>query len=99
MRIPRLVVLGLFLFSAAAIAFALFYRGLLGMAIYDTHFQRADAVYHSLTREQADFFDVAYDYISASYSVFLILMNALWAAGSIYLLCKLRAANAKGKNA
>ena len=85
-RLPVLVFILAMLFSTAVIAFAFFYRGLVGMHLYDMHMEEAESLNRAITRQQQAFVGLSFDYISGVYSFFLVITNIVWIATSCYLL-------------
>ena len=89
-KLPIFIVCGVTLFSVAVVSFALFYRSLVGMQLYDMHSTEAEAVNRALTSQQQHFLGVCFDTISGIYSFFLVITNLAWVAASCFLLVKLR---------
>ena len=84
-HIPTLVFVSALTISAAVIALALFYRGLVGMHLYDMHAEQAESLHRVLTHEQQHFIGISFDYISGIYSAFLAFTNFVWILASSYL--------------
>ena len=79
---------GLILVIAALLAFAFVFRSFTGIYVGDTSDSAMiGQLEHALTPEQQHFISMSFERIASVYLVFLVVTNALWLIGALYI-CK-----------